>query len=294
MDNPTYVNARIDSDEQPNIADNSFIRFVFHALYESNNIESTVDELLTHIGAQFNVSRAYIFENNEDNTACSNTFEWCNEGIPPEKDNLQNISYITDIPGWPDEYDERGLLYCSDVTELSPNARAIPEPQGIKSMLHCAIRDNGVFRGYIGFDDCLSNRLWTQEQISLLQFLSEVLALFLLKKRTQDKVAEQAENLQSILDHQDAWVYVIDPQTYQIKFLNRKVRFLCPDARPGMTCHQTFLGQKTPCENCPIKSPDNTCIVQNHKLSLQVRAQAADILWNGKEEKLISCHDLSK
>lgn len=294
LDSTTYVNSRIDSDEQDNITGNSFIRFVFRSLYESNDIEATVDELLSQIGKQFNVSRAYIFENNEDNTVCSNTFEWCNEGIRPEKDNLQNISYITDIPGWPEVYDAHGLLYCTDVTELSPPVRAILEPQGIKSMLHCAILDNGVFRGYIGFDDCVSNRMWTQEQISLLQFLSEVLALFLLKKRTQDKAAEQAANLQLVLDSQDAWVYVIDSDTYELKFLNKKTRVLAPDSRVGMPCYRAFMGRETPCENCPLTAPHHTCVIENHKLGVLVRTQATQIFWNGKNENLITCYDMSK
>ncbi len=294
LENTTYVNARIDSDEQPNISDNSFIRFVFRALYESNDVEATVDELLSQIGRQFNVSRAYIFENNEDNTTCSNTFEWCNDGVEPQKDLLQNISYITDIPGWPEIYDEHGLLYCSDVSELAPTARAILEPQGIKSMLHCAIMDNGVFRGYIGFDDCVAHRLWTQEQISLLQFLSEVMALFLLKKRTQDKVAEQAANLQRVLDGQDAWIYVIDQDTYEVKFLNKKTRALAPDSREGMSCYRAFMGRETPCENCPLTAEGHACIIENAKLGVRVQAQATQIFWDNKEETLITCYDIGK
>jgi len=293
LENTTYVNARIDSDEQPNISDNSFIRFVFHALYESNDIEYTFDEILAQIGRLFNVSRAYIFENNEDNTTCSNTFEWCNVGVEPQKDVLQNISYITDIPGWPEVYDEHGLLYCSDVSELAPTARAILEPQGIKSMLHCAIMDNGIFRGYIGFDDCAAHRLWTQEQISLLQFLSEVMALFLLKKRTQDKVNEQVANLQSILDHQDAWVYVIDPDTYQLRFLNKKLRSLAPNSRIGMTCYSAFMDRQTPCPDCPLTAEDHTCVIENSNLGVCVRARSTQILWNGKAEQMITCHDVT-
>ena len=80
-------------------------------------------------------------ENSDDNTSCSNTFEWCNEGITPEKDVLQNVSYITDIPGWPQVYNEKGVFYCTDITQLAPQFRAILEPQGIKSMLQCAITD---------------------------------------------------------------------------------------------------------------------------------------------------------
>lgn len=181
-DPETHI-TRIDSEGAPMLQDDTLVRFVFSSLYESRNLEATINELLAFIGNQFNVSRVYIFENNDDNTTCSNTFEWCNEGISPEKDHLQNVSYITDIPGWPDVYDERGVLYCTDVKDLPENARQILEPQGIKSMLQCAILDKGVFRGYVGFDECTGNRLWTQGQVDLLEYLSQVLAVFLIKQR---------------------------------------------------------------------------------------------------------------
>ena len=106
-----HITTRIDSETEPGLADASFVRFMFRRLYESNNIIETFNELLAHIGKQLNVSRVYIFENNEDNTACSNTFEWCNEGITPEIDFLQDVSYITDIAGWPEVFDEQGIFY---------------------------------------------------------------------------------------------------------------------------------------------------------------------------------------
>jgi len=178
---------RIDSDEQPGQGDDSMIRFVFRRLYESRDIDATINELLAFIGTHFNVSRVYIFENNEDNTTCSNTFEWCNEGIEPQIDFLQDLNYEEDLPGWKEVYEPTGVLYCSDVSELAPHIREIVEPQGIKSMLHCAIMDRGVFRGYVGFDECTANYLWTQGQISLLQFMAEVLAVFLIKQRSTDR-----------------------------------------------------------------------------------------------------------
>lgn len=183
----TMSHTVIDSDEQPTMNDEGLIRLVFRQLYESRDIDATINDLLAFIGTQFNVSRVYIFENNQDNTACSNTFEWCNEGITPEKDNLQDLSYLTDLAGWPDVYGESGVLYCADINELEPRFRDIVQPQGIKSMLHCAIMDRGVFRGYVGFDECTANYLWTQSQVSTLQFLAEVLAVFLIKHRADGK-----------------------------------------------------------------------------------------------------------
>lgn len=193
MMDPASRATAIDSDSAAVMNDDALMRFAFRSLYESRDIEATINELLSLIGVRFNVSRVYIFENNEENTHCSNTFEWCNLGISPEKENLQNISYETDIPGWPEIYDGNGMLYCTDITQLAPQVRAVVEPQGIKSMLHCAIMDQGVFRGYVGFDECTANCLWTPGQVSALQFLAEMLAVFLIKQRTLDRLKEKTK-----------------------------------------------------------------------------------------------------
>ena len=67
----------------------------------------------------------------------------------------------------------------------------VAEPQGIKSMLHCAIMDQGVYRGFVGFDECTANCFWTQGQVTTLQSLAEMLAVFLVKQRTLDRLKRQ-------------------------------------------------------------------------------------------------------
>jgi len=291
-----HISTRIDSDVQPGMADSSFVHFVFRRLYESNDIVHTINELLAAVGEQLNVSRVYIFENNEDNTTCSNTFEWCNEGVLPEIDNLQEVSYITDVAGWPDVFDEHGVFYCSDITTLAPHFRAILEPQGIKSMLQCSILDNGVFRGYIGFDECNVQRMWTKEQITLLQFLAEVMAMFLLKQRMRDRIAEQAENLRSILNRQDAWIYVIDPDTCEVKFLNDKIRQFAPESQEGAICYEAFMGRNSRCEHCPAASirREKNCsaIIENPYFGVRAQSRASEIMWNGEASCLMICHEL--
>ncbi len=188
--NATMINRKIDSDEVVGVINNDLALYVFNYLYESGDVEATIQSLLEIVGRQMDVSRTYIFENNEDNSACSNTFEWCNDGVAPEKENLQNVSYITDIPDYDKNFNEYGLFYVPDVQELPQHLRDILEPQGIRSLLHCAIRDKGKFRGYVGFDDNETVRLWTKEQIETLTLLSKIISIFLLKYRMQNKAEE--------------------------------------------------------------------------------------------------------
>ena len=292
------VNNRIDSDEEPGLADDNLVRYAFQRLYASRNVEASVNDILELVGRKMNVSRVYVFENSDDNRYCYNTFEWCNEGIAPEIQNLQGISYEEDIAGYVDMYNEQGIFYCPDINELPENIYNIVAPQGIKSLLHCAIRDGGVFRGYIGFDECVELRYWTKEQIQTLSYFSEMLSLFLLKQRKQEKSQSYAIELQSILDNQNAWIYIIDPDTCSLKYLNAKTRELAPDVKPGMLCYKALKGMEERCPGCPsagIRQNRNACVTMyNDQFDLNVLAEATLIQWGGEESCLLTCREIPK
>ena len=93
------VNARIDSNPLKKYETPRISEFIFNKLYEAQDLERCIQEILEIIGRHFDVSRVYIFENSDDDQYCTNTFEWCNEGIPPEKENLRHISYEDDLEG---------------------------------------------------------------------------------------------------------------------------------------------------------------------------------------------------
>ncbi len=272
------------------------MQYTFRQLYLSGNIEQTVDSVLRLVGRQMNVSRTYIFENDADNTSCSNTFEWCNDGITPEINNLQNLSYTEDLLQYEQNFNEQGIFYCPDIRALPEEQYNVLAPQGIKSMLQCAICDNGVFRGFVGFDECNSNRLWTQQQIDALIFFSEIISTFLLKKRIQQEIRHRAQNLTSVLENQKAWIYVIDPDTFKLLYVNQKTKMLDPGIAEGKFCYKCIMKQDQPCPNCPAMKlktqPNDEQFIFNESLKLHVYSEATSIQWNGREAYLITCHEM--
>lgn len=293
---PRYstVSRRIDSEQILGIAGGGLTEYVFQRLYDTNDIEGTVNSVMELIGRQLNVSRVYVFENNDDNTTCSNTFEWCNDGVEPEIDNLQDISYA-DLPGFIESFDERGLLYCTDINELNDSIRAIVEPQGIRAMLHCAIREKGVFRGYVGLDDCKAPRLWMKEQIELVSLLSQIVSIFILKERAQRHSEELFEDMKRILDEQYSYVYIVETGTYRLKFFNGSVSQLDSSVTIGTPCYKAFFGLDKPCENCPIKAGDGAQLtVNNPNYGVTVRASASSVRWNGRKEWLVTCTNVKE
>ncbi|WP_195270005.1 diguanylate cyclase [Eubacterium sp. 1001713B170207_170306_E7] len=295
------VGARIDSDTEsvPHALNSQLVEYVFRILYQSIDLEAAVSSILEIVGRQFDVSRVYIFENSEDDLYCSNTFEWCNEGITPEIENLALLSYEDDLKGhYLENFDENGIFYCQDIRTLSEAEYAILAPQGVKSLLQCAINDNGHAKGYVGFDECRSNRLWTQEQVSALSFIAEILSTFLLKKRAQDRAEQSLAALTEVLDSQNAWIYVVEPASYRLLYINRKTKSIAPASEVGMTCHQAFFDQETPCEACPVRglSAENnssTLEVYNPVLKVWSAADASVISWKNTPAWLLSCHDIT-
>ena len=247
------TNTRIESDDAKQEEEKDLVEEAFKKLYQNRKLDDGIYAIMEMIGRRFNVSRVCIFEDSEDGTRFSNTYEWCNEGIIPQIDLLQNVSY-EDLGGnYKDAFSEEGFFYCQDISQLSAEQYALVEPQGIKSMLQCAIFDGGEIRGWIGFDDCLIRRMWTQEQIEVLGFVARLLSNFLLRQRSQERVKQEVKNLKKVLDLQDACICVVDAKSYEILYLNKKMRMLTPEEKEDMLCYQTLSEQSLPHKQCPMQ-----------------------------------------
>ena len=165
-------------------------------------------------------------------------------------------------------------------------------------MLQCAIYDNGVFRGYVGFDDCTINRFWTKEQIGMLQFLAEIMVMFLLKKRAQENLQDTVEKLLMLLNAQENWVYVVEPESYRLDFINDAAKSLSPEAQVGMVCYEALHHRSEPCENCPLKDlrqeEQAEAVIYNEHLNICASVRATKVKWKGEEVGLMNVREVEK
>lgn len=179
----------IGSDEE-RVSDGRMAQYVFRTLYHARDIEASVRQLLEIIGRSYDVSRVYIFENSEDGIHCCNTFEWCNKGIEPQKDKLQNLSYHN-LGDYNRYFNDKGVFYCANTKDLPAGLYKIMEFQGIRSVLWCAMLDEGEYTGFMGFDECRENRAWNAKQVAAIKLTADVFSVFLARHR--QKKREEAE-----------------------------------------------------------------------------------------------------
>ena len=247
------ASTEIDSERmQEGVRQTPIIDQVFRILYETDNTCSAISGILEMAGREFGVSRAYIFEDDGSGTALNNTYEWCNEGIQPAADELKRIPYCKDEADYRDLFSERDIFYCPDISALPKWETEMFSAMHIKSMLQCAIRENGVFKGFIGFDDCIIRRIWTKNQIDTLALIAHLLSTFLLKRRAQERFSADAANISAVLDAQSDWVVVIDPADYRILYRNRAALLTPLKVETGMRCYGARAGAQQPCADCPM------------------------------------------
>ena len=274
----------------------SLIMRVFSALYSSADMQSGIDRMLKLVGETFDVSRVYIFENSDDDLHCSNTFEWCAEGAQSQMGSLQNLSYEDDLDGsYHENWNEDGIFYCHDITSLEGSQREILERQGVKSVLQCSILEDGKFRGFVGFDEYRSNRFWTQEQVDALAFIAKVLSTFLLKERNKRISEKFSKSIESILDYHPSFVYVIEPETHKLLYLNSMAQEAVGSDKIGSPCYDVVCGDSK-CPECPVRDYEKNGEGRSVNMILPalkkiVKARTYKIEWKGKQAQLIICVD---
>lgn len=157
------------------------------------------DKVLTLVGDHLDVSRVYIFEDNEEGTATTNTYEWVKEGVAPQKDELVDVPYEL-IPNWKPMLENEGLIFSKNISTLPDDIRAVLEPQHIISLLIYPLYVDGAFHGFIGFDECAKERVWESEEIELLKTITHVVSNAIQRNKSLMAVQESGRKYRELVE----------------------------------------------------------------------------------------------
>ena len=109
-----------------------------------------INNLLEKIGHFTKADRAYIVD--EKDGCYYNTYEWCNEGIEPQINQLQNLR-AEDMPYWIPKLSSGESIFIEDlenVKETMPVEYEILKPQNIHTLIVFPIILSNTLKGFIG------------------------------------------------------------------------------------------------------------------------------------------------
>ncbi|MGE4565974.1 MAG: GAF domain-containing protein, partial [Victivallaceae bacterium] len=154
-------------------------------------IENTLGELAAFVGAD----RAYLFDFEDRNGACSNTHEWCAPHSTPQREWLQKIHLP---PDWLPAFREGRPVHVADVLALPPGeTRTVLEAQNIKSMIAVPLLDDAELIGFTGFDSVVKYHVYTQTEVRLLTVFARMLVNVRKRRDTEEGLRQSREQAEA-------------------------------------------------------------------------------------------------
>lgn len=179
--------------------------------------EKCAADVLESLGQATQVSRVYIFKNHRSETGAlltSQRFEWVNEGISPQIDNpaLQNFDYAREgFQRWV-ELMSRGEPVVGLVREFPTSEQEVLAAQQIKSILCTPIFAKNTWWGFIGFDECLSERLWSHAEIDALKTAAHIMGLAIEHESSQELLRASESRYRTLFESVPIGLYRSTPE----------------------------------------------------------------------------------
>lgn len=198
-------NVELIADLEENIRLIREVAEISHMLLESKNFEESVPGVLEKIGLSYEVDRAYIFKSHphpeSGKLAVSQLFEWCRDGIAPQRENPDNCNIDLEANGmgeWIQPLEE-GHDVVSHTRDLPEAAQRILDEQDVATVLLTPIMLNQTCWGFIGFDQCGETREWTPEERAIFTNTANALGTTLVRIEAEHRLKESRNLLDGVL-----------------------------------------------------------------------------------------------
>lgn len=153
----------------------------------ADRLEENLRQSMLMLAEVASADRVYIWKNHRRDGLlyCSQVYEWSGGAEPQQHlEFAAETSYRDRIPRW-EERLSRGLCINDIVRGMPENEQAALSPQGILSILVVPLFLENSFWGFVGFDDCRRERIFSENDETVLRSASGLIAAALSHARLE-------------------------------------------------------------------------------------------------------------
>lgn len=174
------------------------IAFAADQFLKSPQWADNITAILETLGKSANASRVYIFEKLPEGAGTiAQRFEWCAPGITPFIDDKSMLSFDMAANGlgrWLEILSSGGPVY-SLVADLPAEEQIEFKRLSILSILYMPIMVGEKWWGFIGLDDCVTPRAWSESEIEALRTAANIISAAIQRERSDTAVQKQVKEL---------------------------------------------------------------------------------------------------
>jgi PAS domain S-box-containing protein len=190
------------------------IGFASEVLLKSPSWHGVVDEVLERFGVAARASRAYLFSNRRDEDGrllMSLETEWVAHGVGSTAHDPENTDYPYErgFSWWVTEMEAGNVVQVS-VSQTQGEERADMEAEDIKSLVVVPVIANDEWWGYLGLDDCQSERVWSSAEIEALKTAADTLGAAIGRTRAEAQRVEAETRYRKLVEAIPAVTYIQD------------------------------------------------------------------------------------
>jgi len=211
----------------------SFERLIMHLATAFVNapidrLDEMINDALRLSGRGAGVDRSYLMRYDTETELVCNTHEWCEQGIEPMIDYLQEVPF-EGLDDFLESHFNGEVLLVSRVEGLQPGSRLreLLEPQSIQTLVAVPLMDGTRCLGFVGFDAVRSHKEWSSKEIDLLWILAEVFInaeRAVVRERALSEAKRQAEMAEKRLQRA---VLAGDFAIWERDLLRNEIAFVC-------------------------------------------------------------------
>ncbi|MDE5933622.1 MAG: diguanylate cyclase, partial [Lachnospiraceae bacterium] len=274
---------------------------VMNILFEGDVMEAALQSAIELITVHYKFHRGYICGNEKGSLPLSTQVKFSVHGYEMKEEKKEH-------------YELRRVVYevlydsfknCSVIHEYDmavEELRYYLQSEGIKSMLYYPITSKGAFLGAIILENHEDVQLEFENNVmEELRSLFRILEAHILQIGLMDRLHDFATQI-AMLDNLDSYAYIVNANTYEIGFVNKKVLMKTPDVKIGDICYKAIQHRDAPCEDCIFKKmnkqdPHARCTEEVFNYSLRCWCRCSASWLESKEENslgLLNAIDISE
>lgn len=115
-----------------------------------------------------------------------------------------------------------------------------------------AIQNGNTLAGILVFEGW-KEREWTKVEIATLSSITKMISSYLLQVQMKEELETEYQIGKKAMDVQKLIYYVVEEDTYQIRYMSNYAKETFPKAKIGQKCYEAMRNKTCICEDCPIQ-----------------------------------------
>jgi len=164
-----------------------------------DKIDLAINEALEHMATFVQADRAYIFHHDIKEQITANTYEWCADGISSQIQKLQKTP-LKDISEWNELHNRGRYMLIRDVLAMpQSDIKDTLLKQNIKSLVTIPLIQEGICKGFVGFDAVKTKHTFTTSEIKLLELFANLLVNIEDRRKIEGELSHEKTFLKTLI-----------------------------------------------------------------------------------------------